>query len=68
MSVGTKVDRHAVGKKGDVGTVVGIETAQKILVGLSGTAGMFHGDEAGDQPQHLSRSALRLQQNILCQE
>jgi hypothetical protein len=49
MRVRAKVDRHAVGKKGDVSAMIGIETAHKILVGLSGTTRMFHCDKTWDQ-------------------
>ena len=46
MPVGTHVERNAVEVSGEVGTVVEIEAAQKILVGLAG-AGVLGGDHSG---------------------
>jgi hypothetical protein len=34
------------------------------LVGLAGSAGMFNGDESGNETKHLRRPALRLEQNF----
>ena len=48
MCVRTKVDGHAVCKEGDIGTMIGIDTAQKILIGLAGPARMLNGDETGN--------------------
>ena len=47
MSVARHVDRHAVDRDGEIGAVVEIEAAQKILVGFA-LAGML----GHDQPRH----------------
>src|SRR6476659_4065753 len=65
VGVGAKVNRNAVGKKGHVGPVIGSETPHEVLVGLAGSAGMLDGHESWNEPQHLRRTALRLEQILL---
>ena len=60
MRMRSQIDRHPVGEERDIGPVIGIKPAQEILIGLSCAAGMFHGNEAGNQAKNLCRSALRL--------
>jgi hypothetical protein len=45
MRMGPQVDRHAVGEKGDIGAMIGIEPAQEILIGLACAARMFDCNE-----------------------
>lgn len=42
--------------------MIGIEAAQKVLVGLPGTARVLDSHKSRNQPQNLSRSALRLKE------
>ena len=50
MRMGPHVDRHPIDELCEVSTVVEVETAQKILIGLS-TAGMLGCNEAWDDLQ-----------------
>lgn len=60
MRMRAQVNRHAVGKKRDIGAVIRVEPAQKILIGLACAAGVLDCDEPWNQTQHLRRTPLRL--------
>ncbi len=48
--------------------MIRIEAAQKILIGLPRPTGMLDRDHAGDETQHLSRTALRLKKNFFVRD
>ncbi|MPM96483.1 hypothetical protein SDC9_143646 [bioreactor metagenome] len=47
------VDRHAADRGGEIGTVIEVEAAQEVLVGLA-VAGMLRHDQAGHHLQRLA--------------
>ncbi len=63
MSIARPVDRHVVDEIGEVDTVIEIETAQQILVGLA-FAGMHRNSQAGYRFEELTdpidRSKIQL--------
>src|SRR5262249_22507850 len=68
VSVGAKVNRHAVGKEGHVRPVVGIEPSNKVLVGLACTTKMLDCYEPGNKPKHLGWATLRLEKIFLVRD
>ena len=55
MGMRRHVDRHAVHKRGEVGAVVEVEAAQKVLVGFAITT-VLGDDDARHKLQHLGRA------------
>jgi len=49
-------------KNATIGTVVGIEATQKILIGLACATRVLDCNEPRNQAQHLRRTSLRLEQ------
>ncbi len=68
MRMGAKIDRHPVCEERDIGSVIRIETTQKILIGFPSPAGMFDGEETRNQTQHLGRTSLGLEQNFFVRD
>ena len=68
MRMGAQVDRHAIGEQGEVRSMVRVEPAQEILVGLARATGMFDRDEARHQTQQVGRPALWLEQDLLVRD
>ena len=68
VAVSTQIDRHVVDEKSDIRAMIGIESPQEVLIPLAGPARMFDGNEPGNQPEHLGRTALRLQENFLVRD
>ena len=64
MRVGSQVDRHPIEEETDVRPMVCVEASEKVLIGFSGSAGMFNGHKAWNQAKHLGWAALRLQDNL----
>jgi len=62
MRMRSEIDRHPVRKERDVGSVIRIEAAQEVLVRLAGSTRVLDGNESRDEPQDLSRTALRLKE------
>src|SRR5205823_3949374 len=58
MSMRTQVDRHAVHRGGEIRSVIEIEAAQKILVGLA-VAGMLRDDHAGNDLEQFAAAQER---------
>jgi hypothetical protein len=58
VRVRRQVKRHTVEENGEIRTVVEIEAAQKILVGLAAT-GVLRDDQAGKRLQNFSRTKNR---------
>ena len=63
VGVAAKVDRKPVDEEGDVGAVVGVEAAEKILLRLA-PALMLADHEPGDEAQEVGRPALREQLEV----
>jgi hypothetical protein len=63
VAVAAHVDWHAVDKGGEIGAVIEVEAAQKILVGLAG-AGMLGGNQAGHVFRQLADARDRLGSEI----
>ncbi len=58
VRMGRHVDRHAVDPGREVGTVIEIEAAEEVLVGLAVTRMLGH-DDAGDVLEHFGRPQWR---------
>ena len=65
VGVATRVDRHARHIGGEVGAVIEIEAAQKILVGLA-FAAVLGDDQSGDEFQHFAGAQYRAVLDQLC--
>ncbi len=68
MGMGTQIDRHPVGEEPDIGTVVGIESTQKILIGLACATRVLDCNESRNQTQYLRRAALWLEKNFFVRD
>jgi hypothetical protein len=64
MRVATNVDRHPVHEKCHVSAVVGIETAQEILICLDAPARMVDGDKSWHETQDVSGPGGQLQLDV----
>jgi hypothetical protein len=63
VGVAAQVDRQSVDEEGDVGAVVGVEAAEKVLLGLP-AALVLADDEPGDEAQDVGRPAMRTQLEV----
>src|SRR5207244_8157118 len=68
VGMGTQIDRHPVGEEPDIGTVVGIESTQKILIGLACATRVLDCNESRNQTQYLRRAALWLEKNFFVRD
>src|SRR6185437_3191176 len=64
MRVCPQVDGHAVREECDIRSMIGIESAKKVLIRLSRSAGMLDRHHTGDQAKDLGRPAMRLQDDF----
>jgi hypothetical protein len=64
VGVRAEVDRHAVDEQRDVGTMVGVEAAQEVLLGLA-AAGVLANHQPGHEPDHVGRAPVRAQLEVL---